>query len=352
MKIAVLIPCYNEARTIGKVVRDFRRELPTADIYVYDNNSTDETKSVAVRAGAIVRSERKQGKGNVVRSMFRGIDADIYIMMDGDDTYPAEFVHQLMDPVLAGEADMAIGDRLSNGSYVSENKRPFHHFGNRIVRGLINWLFHTRLRDIMTGYRVFSRTFVKNIVVMSEGFEIETEMTLSALDKQFRIVEVPIDYRDRPEGSESKLNTFRDGARVIKTVFWIFKDYRPLMFFGSLAGIFFICGLAVGTPVILEYINAHYIWKVPSAILAVGFMVLATISLTSGLILDTIVRHHRELNHLLISQWMQKDEPNQGATGQGPAAVSSAASSSASVTSASPVITAAQSRRQRQEIHE
>ncbi len=307
MKLAVLIPCYNEARTIGKVVSDFRRELPEADIYVYDNNSSDDTRIAALRAGAIVRSERKQGKGNVVRSMFRSIDADVYIMVDGDDTYPADAVHQLIDPITTGEADMVIGDRLSNGSYVSENKRPFHHVGNRMVRGLINWLFHTKLQDIMTGYRVFNRTFVKNIVVMSEGFEIETEMTLSALDKQFRIVEVPIDYRDRPEGSESKLNTFRDGIRVLKTVFWIFKDYRPLLFFSSLALWFFVCGLAVGTPVIIEYVAAHYIWKVPSAILAVGFMVLATISLTSGLILDTIVRHHRELNHILISQSLQKD---------------------------------------------
>lgn len=315
MRIAVLIPCYNEARTIGKVVHDFRRELPTADVYVYDNNSTDDTKIVALRAGAIVRSERKQGKGNVVRSMFRTIEADIYIMIDGDDTYPAEAVHELLHPVLTGEADMVIGDRLSNGSYVSENKRPFHHLGNRTVRGLINWLFNTKLQDIMTGYRVFSRTFVKNIVVMSEGFEIETEMTLSALDKQFRIVEVPIDYRDRPEGSESKLNTFRDGMRVLKTVFWIFKDYRPLLFFSSLALLFFLCGLAVGAPVIIEYISAHYIWKVPSAILAVGLMVLASISLTSGLILDTIVRHHRELNHILISQWLQKDQSQQASTG-------------------------------------
>lgn len=301
-KIAVLIPCYNEAATIGKVVRDFRAELPTADIYVYDNNSKDDTKVIAAAAGAIVRSERQQGKGNVVRTMFRDIDADIYIMVDGDDTYPADAVQSLLSPVLEGYADMVIGDRLSNGSYFQENKRPFHDVGNKLVRNLINRLFRADLRDIMTGYRVFSRLFVHNAVVLSGGFEIETEMTLNALDKQFRIVEIPIDYRDRPEGSFSKLNTVRDGMRVLKTVFWIFKDYKPLLFFCLLALLFFVLGLIVGLPPILEFLRTHYIRKMPSAVLAVGLMMLASISLTCGLILDTIVRHHRELHHLLITQ--------------------------------------------------
>jgi len=311
MNVAVLIPCYNESNTIGQVVRAFRQELPTAEVYVYDNNSTDDSKAIAMQNGAIVRCEHRQGKGNVVRSMFRDIEADIYIMVDGDDTYPAHQIQQLLAPIINGGADMVIGDRFSNGSYTTENKRMFHNAGNRLVRGLINRLFHASLRDIMTGYRVFTRSFVKNVVVMSGGFEIETEMTLSALDKQFRILEVPIDYRDRPPGSFSKLNTFRDGARVLKTVFWIFKDYKPLLFFSGLAGLFFVLGLAVGFPVIVEFVQTHSIWKMPSAILAVGFMVLSSISLTSGLILDTIVRHHRELYHLMIVQSARPNVPQQ-----------------------------------------
>jgi glycosyltransferase involved in cell wall biosynthesis len=302
VKIAVLIPCYNEELTIEKVVRDFRRELPDADIYVYDNNSTDRTAELAAQAGAIVRREPRQGKGNVVRSMFRDIDADIYVMVDGDDTYPADCVHQLIRPVQAGEADMAIGDRLSNGSYMKENKRPFHNMGNRLVRGLINRLFKAQLRDIMTGYRVMNRRFVKNMPVASEGFEIETEMTLHALDKKFTIVEVPIDYRDRPEGSYSKLNTFSDGMRVLRAVFSIFKDYKPLAFFSATALFFFVCGLSVGIPVIVEYLTTGRIAKLPSAVLAVGFMMLATVSMTCGLILDTIVKQHKEMYQLMLNR--------------------------------------------------
>jgi glycosyltransferase involved in cell wall biosynthesis len=302
LKIAVLIPCYNEEPTIAKVVSDFRRELPEADVYVYDNNSRDRTAEVAAAAGAIVRREPRQGKGNVVRSMFRGIDADVYIMVDGDDTYPAEFVHDLIAPIVRGEADMVIGDRHSNGSYTKENKRPFHNFGNNLVKWLINALFHSDLRDIMTGYRAFNRLFVKNMPVASEGFEIETEMTLHALDKKFRIVEIPIDYRDRPEGSFSKLNTFSDGMRVLRTVFWIFKDYKPLAFFSTAAIVFFVLGLLVGVPVITEFIATHQIAKIPSAILAVGFMMLASISVTCGFILDTIVRQHRDVYQLLLNK--------------------------------------------------
>jgi glycosyltransferase involved in cell wall biosynthesis len=303
MRIAVLLPCYNEELTIEKVIRDFQQELPDATIYVYDNNSRDKTAEIARRAGAVVRREIRQGKGNVVRSMFRDIDADLYVMADGDDTYPAEFVHHLIQPVVDGEADMAIGDRHSDGSYSSENKRPFHNLGNHLVKGLINRLFRSDLRDIMTGYRVFNRQFAKTMPVKSEGFEIETEMTLHALDKRFRIVEVPIAYRDRPPGSESKLNTVSDGLRVVRTVFRIFKDYRPLAFFSVIALILFILGLLVGIPVITEFFHTGRIAKMPSAILAVGLMVLATNALTCGLILDTIVRNHRDEYELMLNEY-------------------------------------------------
>ncbi|WAH38829.1 glycosyltransferase family 2 protein [Alicyclobacillus dauci] len=305
MRIAVLLPCYNEELTIEKVIRDFRRELPEATIYVYDNNSRDKTAEIARNAGAVVRRESRQGKGNVVRSMFRDIDADIYVMADGDDTYPAEFVHDLMKPVIDEEADMTIGDRHSDGSYESENKRPFHNFGNHFVKGLINRLFRSDLRDIMTGYRVFNRRFAKTMPVKSEGFEIETEMTLHALDKRFRILEIPIQYRDRPPGSESKLNTVKDGIRVLKTVFWIFKDYKPLSFFSFIALIFFVLGLLVGVPVVTEFFQTGLIAKMPSAILAVGLMVLATNSLTCGFILDTIVRNHRDQYELRQNEYRE-----------------------------------------------
>lgn len=299
MKIAVLIPCYNEATTIEKVVRDFQRELPDAAIYVYDNNSKDNTADLARSTGAIVRQERRQGKGNVVRSMFRDVQADVYVMVDGDDTYPAEFVHNLIQPVVDGVADMVIGDRLSNGSYTEENKRPMHNFGNWLVKTLINRLFKSSVQDIMTGYRAFSNAFVKNMPVHSEGFEIETEMTLHALDKRFQIEEIPIQYRDRPEGSVSKLNTFSDGMRVLKTVFWIFKDYKPLAFFGFSALVLFVLGLLVGVPVITEFLATRMIEKMPSAVLAVGLMILSFLSITCGVILDTIVRQYRDTYELM-----------------------------------------------------
>lgn len=315
MRIAVLIPCYNEEQTIGKVIRDFLAELPEADIYVYDNNSTDSTASIAREFGAIVRKEVRQGKGNVIRSMFRDIDADIYVMVDGDDTYPAEFVHSLITPILQGEADMVIGDRHSNGSYGAENKRPLHNFGNQLVKTLINRLFNANLQDIMTGYRAFTRDFVKYTPISSAGFEVETEMTLHALDKRFTILEIPIEYRDRPEGSVSKLNTFSDGLRVLKTVFSIFKDFKPLSFFSWVAFICFIFGLLVGMPVIFEFLATHSIAKIPSAILAVGLMLLATISLTSGLILDTLVKQHKDMFQIMLHQsssesWSTKADTN------------------------------------------
>jgi glycosyltransferase involved in cell wall biosynthesis len=313
MKIAVLIPCYNEEKTIGKVVSDFKRELPEADIYVYDNNSSDRTSLIAAEHGAIVRKEFRQGKGNVVRSMFREIDADIYVMVDGDDTYPAESVHQLIEPIKRGEANMVIGDRLSNGTYFQENKRPFHNFGNNLVKSLINFLYKSDIKDIMTGYRAFDKLFVKSMPVMSPGFEIETEMSIHALDKKFLIKEVPIDYRDRPEGSESKLNTFSDGWKVLKTIFILFKDYKPFLFFSLWALLFFILGLAVGIPVVVEFIQTKFITRVPSAILAVGLMIFALLSFTCGLILDTVAAAHRkqyELELTRMYEYLRKRERN------------------------------------------
>lgn len=304
-KIAVLIPCYNEELTIEKVIKDFRKELPEADIYVYNNNSKDKTKEIAIKNGAIVVDEYKQGKGNVVRSQFRDIEADIYVMVDGDDTYPAEFVHQLIEPVRNGQADMTIGDRLSNGTYQKENKRPFHEFGNNLVKKAINVLFDTKLKDIMTGYRAFNKRFVKNMPVLSPKFEIETEMSLYALDKKYIIKEIPIVYRDRPEGSSSKLNTVGDGIKVVKTIARMFKDYKPFKFFGLIALILFIIGLAIGIPVLVEFFKTAYITKVPSAILATGFMGLAAVSLQCGIVLDTITRQHKEDYELNLLRYEQ-----------------------------------------------
>jgi len=304
-KIAVLIPCYNEELTIEKVIKDFRKELPEADIYVYNNNSKDRTKEIAIKNGAIVVDEYKQGKGNVVRSQFRDIEADIYVMVDGDDTYPAEFIHQLIEPVRNGQADMTIGDRLSNGTYQKENKRPFHEFGNNLVKKAINVLFDTKLKDIMTGYRVFNKRFVKNMPVLSPKFEIETEMSLYALDKKYIIKEIPIVYRDRPEGSSSKLNTVGDGIKVVKTIARMFKDYKPFKFFGLIALILFIIGLAIGIPVLVEFFKTAYITKVPSAILATGFMGLAAVSLQCGIVLDTITRQHKEDYELNLLRYEQ-----------------------------------------------
>ena len=307
-KIAVLIPCYNEELTVEKVIKDFRRELPDADIYVYDNNSKDKTAEIAVKNGAILRHEYKQGKGNVVRTMFYEIDADLYVMVDGDYTYPAEFVHQLIKPVEEGKADMCIGDRLSNGTYQKENKRPFHEFGNNLVKKSINVLFKTDLKDIMTGYRVFNKKFVKNMPVMTNKFEIETEMSLYALDKGFVIKEIPILYRDRPAGSVSKLNTVSDGLKVLKTIFKMYKDYKPLRFFSYIAIILFLIGLIVGLPVIVEFFKTRYITKVPSAILATGLVTLSVIIAQCGVILDTVVRLNRENYQLSLLKYKQYED--------------------------------------------
>lgn len=293
-KIAVLIPCYNEEATISTVIADFKRELPEADIYVYDNNSTDRTYELAVQGGAIVKKEPRQGKGNVIRQMFFDIDADYYLMVDGDDTYPAEAVHGLLEKLRSGEADMVIGDRLSNGTYFDENKRPFHDLGNNLVRNTITKMYKTKILDVMTGYRGFNRIFVKSFPIMSSGFQIETELTIHALDKKFKFVEIPIDYRDRPEGSESKLNTFSDGFKVIMMIIKMFKDYKPLLFFGIWTIFFFLFGLVTGIPVIREYMLTSFITRIPSAILSTGLMTLALLSLVTGLILDTVVTNAKK----------------------------------------------------------
>lgn len=303
-KIAVLIPCYNEELTIEKVITDFKRELPEAEIYVYNNNSKDNSYEIAKKAGAIVRNEYKQGKGNVVRSMFEQIDADIYILVDADDTYPAEKANELIQAIRDG-ADMAVGDRLSNGTYLKENKRRFHNLGNSLVKNAINILFKVNLQDIMSGYRAYNKKFVKNFPILTKKFEIETEMTLHALDKNYTIVEIPIDYRDRPEGSESKLNTISDGIKVVKTIGTMFKDYKPLKFFSIVALVLLLLGLIIGIPVIVEFAKTEYVSKVPSAILATGFIMLAFVVEQCGIILHTTVKKNRELYELNVLRYAQ-----------------------------------------------
>lgn len=286
-KIAVLIPCYNEEKTVEKVVADFRRVLPEAVIYVFNNNSSDRTAELAEKAGAIVRSEYKQGKGNVIRKMFQDIDAECYLMTDGDDTYPAEAARELVDRVLTRGADMVVGDRLSS-TYFTENKRPFHNFGNASVRKAINVLFRNDIKDIMTGYRAFSYEFVKTFPVLSKGFEIETEMSIHAVDKNMNIENVVIDYRDRPEGSVSKLNTYSDGFKVIRTIVRLYRTYRPFAFFGWIA--LLLAALSVGffLPVMGEYVRTGLVPNFPTLIVC-GFTMIAAIqSLFTGLMLQTI----------------------------------------------------------------
>lgn len=292
-KIAILVPCYNEALTIGKVIDDFHQELPGATVYVYDNNSSDETSAIAREHGATVRFEPRQGKGNVVRQMLRDIDADAYIMVDGDDTYPADAAKDLLAPILDGSADHVVGDRLSNGTYGEENTRAFHGFGNNLVRWLIKVLYGFEFTDVMTGYRAFSRQFAETLPVLSPGFEIETELSIHAVDKRFRIVQVPIVYRDRPEGSESKLNTVSDGIKVLGMIFSLFKDYKPLGFFSLLAAISFVIALILGIPVVMEFMATGLVPRFPTAILAVAFAGLAALMLVCGLILDTVVKGNR-----------------------------------------------------------
>ena len=315
-KIAVLIPCYNESRTIEKVVTDFRRVLPEAVIYVYDNNSSDGTDEIARRAGAIVRYERQQGKGNVIRRMFREISAECYIMTDGDDTYPAESAPEMARMVLEEQADMVVGDRLSS-TYFQENKRPFHNFGNSLVRKAINVLFRSSVKDIMTGYRAFSYQFVKSFPVLSEGFEIETEMSIHAVDKNMRIDHVLVDYRNRPAGSQSKLNTYSDGIKVLGMILKLFRVYRPLAFFGLLslllaltAGLFFI-------PVFLEYLRTGLVARFPTLIVC-GFVMLTAIqSFFTGLMLQNAVQKNRwDFEMTLIE--IERTRPDREIGGAGP----------------------------------
>ena len=301
MKIAVLLPCYNEASTIAKVVTDFRAALPDADIYVYDNNSTDGTAQAAQQAGAIVRHEPVQGKGNVIRRMFREVEADCYLMADGDDTYPAEQARQMVTPVLEEHVDMVIGDRLSS-TYFEQNKRPFHNGGNRVVRWLIRRFWHTDIHDIMTGYRAFSRTFVKNFPVLSGNFEIETEMTIHALDRRFLLREVPVAYRDRPQGSVSKLNTFSDGISVLKTIVLLYKEYRPLRFFSWLAAFLTLAGVLLLIPVLVEYFHTGLVPRFPTLIVSMFLLLAALLSLFTGLCLDVIVTKDRKNYELRLLQ--------------------------------------------------
>ena len=293
-KIAVLIPCYNESKTIEKVIKDYKKELPEADIYVYDNNSSDGTDKIAIKAGAILKYEYKQGKGNVIRSMFRDIDADCYLMIDGDDTYPAENAKEMCNYVLDGKADMVIGDRLSS-TYFTENKRPFHNFGNVLVRKLINTLFKSNVKDIMTGYRAFSYEFVKTFPVLSKGFEIETEMTIHSLDKNLLLKEIPVEYRDRPAGSESKLNTFSDGFKVLKTIARLFKEYKPTIFFGIFGLLFFIISLIFGVPVFRDYFKTGLVERFPTLIFSGFMLMISVLSFICGIILEVVVKKHRQL---------------------------------------------------------
>ena len=306
-KIAVLIPCYNEEVTIHKVVSDFKRELPEADIYVYDNNSSDDTSKLAKDAGAIVRFEPRQGKGNVVRQMFRDIDADCYLMVDGDDTYPTESARELCEPILNGEADMTVGDRLSNGTYAEENKRAFHGFGNDLVRAMIKWIYGYSFDDVMTGYRAFSRPFVKTFPVMSEGFQIETEISIHAVDRRWRIKDVPIIYRDRPEGSVSKLNTIGDGMKVMIAIASLFKNYRPLKFFSLAALVLAVIGLLLGIPVIVEFFETGLVPRLPTALLATAFMFLCGLSFATGLVLDNLAKTERKQWELEVYKISEND---------------------------------------------
>ena len=296
-RTAVLIPCFNEERTIEKVVRDFQRELPGATIYVYDNNSSDRTVVIARSAGAVVRHEKRQGKGWVISSMFEQVEADLYLLVDGDDTYPAEKANEILGPLLEGKADMVVGTRLEDFS--DKSFRPFHLFGNRMIVRLVNMLFKSNLKDIMSGYRAFNADFVKKVPVISKGFEVETQMTLQALFYDFVIAEVPVPYRRRPEGSYSKLNTFSDGIRTILTIFDIFKAYRPLLFFFIIGAVLACAGLLIGSVPVLEFFQTGKITHFPSALLASGIVIISVICVSMGIILDAINHRLRELMRII-----------------------------------------------------
>jgi len=303
-KIAVLIPCYNEAQTVEKVVTDFKTHLPQANIYVYDNNSSDNTYELAVKAGAIVRKEYRQGKGNVVRSMFRDIHAECYILVDGDDTYPAKHAQEMANMVLNDNVDMVVGDRLST-TYFTENKRPFHNSGNVLVRLLVNVMFKGTIKDIMSGYRAFSYLFAKSYPIVTKGFELETDMTIFALDKNLLVRSTPIEYSDRPEGSFSKLNTFRDGFKVIKTIFRLCKNYRPLTFFGIIAALLFLIGGGVFTAILVDYFRTGLVMRFPTLFVALFTILISILSFVCGLILETVASNSRQAFELRFIQVLQ-----------------------------------------------
>lgn len=306
-RIAILIPCYNESLTIERVIRDYKAALPEADIYVYDNNSSDSTDQIAKAAGAIVRYEHRQGKGNVIRSMFRDIDADCYLMVDGDDTYPAENAADMVSEVLQGGVDMVIGDRLST-TYFTENKRLFHNLGNSIVRSLINRIFHSDIRDIMTGYRAFGYNFAKSFPILSKGFEIETEMTIHALDKNFYLKEIPITYRDRPEGSVSRLNTYADGMKVLLTIARLYREYRPASFFSVLAGLLLLLAAVLMVPVLATYAATGLVPRFPTLIVASILALMALLFWMCGIVLEVIAKKHRQLFELYLNMIKRKSE--------------------------------------------
>ena len=313
--VALIIPAYNEEQTIRETIQSFYELYPGLHIYVIDNNSKDDTFDIAQRyfaesgAKGRVLCESLQGKALAVRRAFMEVEADIYVMVDADMTYSPKHLLELIRPIVAGEADMVVGDRLSEGLYAQENKRPFHNFGNKLVKGLINTLFRAKLNDIMTGYRAFSRQFVKTYPISCKGFELETEVTLHALSKNFRLKEVPIVYKDRPDGSESKLNTYSDGFKIIKKIFWIFKDYKPLVFFGGLSLMSLALGLLAGTPVIIEYIRTQWVHHIPLAILATGLVILGFIFFTIGMVLDTVVKLGENEYYLTLMQQSHGERP-------------------------------------------
>ena len=311
-KIAVIIPCYNEETTIEKVVNDYKKALPDADIYIYDNNSTDKTVEKAKKAGAIIRYEYKQGKGNVIKTMFKEIDADCYLMIDGDDTYPAKHAKEMCDLILEGKADMVIGDRLSS-TYFKENKRAFHNTGNKLVRKLINRIFKSNIKDIMTGYRAFNNEFVKSFPILSKGFEIETEMTIFALDNNFLIKEIPVEYKDRPEGSESKLNTLSDGYKVLKTIMKLYKEYRPFSFFGFLGLIVMIISFIFGVPVFVEYFETGLVPRFPTLFFSLFLLMISVLLFVCGIILEVVVNKNKvlfEINRNQINM-IRKEKENE-----------------------------------------
>ena len=313
-QVAVLIPCYNEAKTVEKVVKDCRKFLGKCDkfetkVYVYDNNSTDNTAELARKAGACVKNEPRQGKGNVIRAMLRDIEADCYLMVDGDDTYPLDEAEKLCAEVLENGADMVVGDRLSS-TYFQENKRAFHGLGNKLVRFLINHLFGAKIRDMMTGYRALSRDFAKTVPVLSRGFELEVEMTIFALGHNFYIREVPVQYRDRPAGSESKLNTYSDGFKVVKRIMTLFEEYRPALFFTIVAATFLIIAALLGVPVLVEYFQTGLVERFPTLIVAGFMIVVAVLMLMCGIILEVVAKKHRQLFELNLNNMRMRDGSN------------------------------------------